>query len=44
MKKGAAPFISVSAERARGHKVTRILGVEAFLLSPEAVASDCQKK
>ncbi|GAX73699.1 hypothetical protein CEUSTIGMA_g1151.t1 [Chlamydomonas eustigma] len=44
VKKGSAPTITVSAEKTRGHRVTRIVGVEHFMMSAEQVASDCQKK
>ena len=40
----AALFIVHSFFKVRGHKVTRIVGVEAFMLTSDQVASDCQKR
>jgi translation initiation factor 2D len=45
VKKGSPPSVQISSERRQGNKhVTRIVGVEDFLLSAGAVASECQKK
>ncbi len=45
MKKGALPCITICSERRQGNKrVTRIAGVDAFLIDPEDVAQACQKR
>ncbi|KAJ9523141.1 hypothetical protein QJQ45_023868 [Haematococcus lacustris] len=45
IKKGAVPAISVSVVKRQGSKkVTRVVGMEAFLVSPEELAAESQRK
>ncbi|KAJ9522913.1 hypothetical protein QJQ45_023703, partial [Haematococcus lacustris] len=45
IKKGAVPAISVSVVKRQGSKkVTRVVGMEAFLVSPEELAAESQHK
>lgn len=45
VKKGAAPQLLVSSEKRQGtRRVTKIAGLEAFLVNPEAVADAAAKK
>ena len=45
VRKGAPPSVQVSVEKRQGNKkVTRIVGIEDFLVDPHDVASECQRK
>jgi translation initiation factor 2D len=45
VKKGSLPCIAISSERRQGNKrVTRIAGLEAFLVDPEEAAGACQRR
>ncbi|KAJ9522745.1 hypothetical protein QJQ45_019848 [Haematococcus lacustris] len=45
IKKGSVPAISVSVVKRQGSKkVTRVVGMEAFLVSPEELAAESQRK
>lgn len=45
VRKGALKAIQIMTERRQGNKkVTRLSGLEAFLVDPEALASELQKK
>jgi len=44
VKKGSPPVVTVSAEKKQGHRITRITGMEPFLVGAELMASECQKK
>jgi len=45
VRKGQTPAVQISTEKRQGNKrVTRIVGVEAFLVEPEVVAAECQRK
>ncbi|CAD7700468.1 unnamed protein product [Ostreobium quekettii] len=45
VKKGAVPKIKISEAKRMGNKrVTRVAGIETFLITPEDVAAECQKK
>ncbi|KAG2432033.1 hypothetical protein HYH02_013103 [Chlamydomonas schloesseri] len=45
VRKGAPPAVSISTEKRQGNKrVTKIAGLEAFLVDPEVVAGECQRK
>eukprot|EP00775_Hariotina_reticulata_P004819 gene4819-5066_t len=45
LRKGAMPTVQISGERRQGNKyVTRVVGVEAFLVDPTQLAAECQKK
>ncbi|KAF8056147.1 Eif2d [Scenedesmus sp. PABB004] len=45
LRKGAPPAVCISGERRQGNKyVTRVTGLEAFLVDPAAVASEAQRK
>lgn len=45
IKKGSAPSVHVSVEKRQGNKrITKIVGVEDFLIDPSAVAAECQRK
>ena len=45
VKKGAVPNLRLSEEKRMGNKrVTRVTGMETFLVAPEDVAAECQKK
>uniref|UniRef100_A0A7S3QT49 SUI1 domain-containing protein n=1 Tax=Dunaliella tertiolecta TaxID=3047 RepID=A0A7S3QT49_DUNTE len=45
VKKGSLPTVSINTEKRQGNKkVTRIVGVESFLIDPSALASDCARR
>ncbi|PNW83028.1 hypothetical protein CHLRE_06g303650v5 [Chlamydomonas reinhardtii] len=45
VRKGAPPAVAISTEKRQGNKrVTKIAGLEAFLVDPEVVAGECQRK
>ncbi|KAF6250354.1 hypothetical protein COO60DRAFT_1576296 [Scenedesmus sp. NREL 46B-D3] len=45
LRKGQPPAVQISGERRQGNKyVTRVVGVEAFLIDPSALAAECQRK
>ena len=45
IRKGAAPTVQISSERRQGNKhVTKIVGMEDFLVPADAVAQACQKR
>lgn len=45
LRRGQSPAVQISGERRQGNKfVTRVVGVEAFLIDPAALAAECQRK
>lgn len=45
VKKGALPLVSICADKRQGNKrVTRVSGLETFLVPPEHLSSECQRR